>query len=227
MDDRNLGLARSVLGRRRAGSHRRRRAALGGRTGRPGGSGTRVRLRLSIPGAALALATTLPYFSTTLALVVFGAWLEDRFGLSLLELGGAAVLLAAAELLAVLVVLRLADRIGPRRVAVLATAGAGAAFLMLAPLSGRLGPALAALVVAFFCFEAAWTAAMPLATVVGGGSVARYLAWLVAVGAGAEMLGAALGPAVFARGGLALTALVAAGGCLAALGLLLTAVPHR
>ena len=193
----------------------------------PSGETIRARFRLDLPGAALMGAVALAYFSVTLTLVVFGAWLEDRFGLSLVALGGAAVLLATAELLAEGAVLRMADRIGPRRVVAGGLAAGTAAFALLAPAAGTLALGLAVLFCAFFAFEAMWVAAMPLATDVAAAAPARYLAALVAVGAVAEGAGAALGPVLFDWGGLALNAAVSAGACLIGLGLVLGLVRHR
>ena len=178
--------------------------------------------------------TALFTFSSEISFVVFGAWLEDRFALDLLSLGGAATVIALAELGGEGVTLVWADRLGPRRVLAGGLVVSMVSFALLGPASGSLGPGLAVLAVALFGFEVSFVASIPLATEVAPGARATYLALWTVVVALVRAGGAALGPIVFSWGGFGANAAVSAAADLGALALLLAAAggpgagrPHR
>ena len=153
-------------------------------------------------------------------LVVFGAWLENRFSLSLVALGGSAAVLAAAEFAGEGGTLVFADRVGKRRMVSGGLALSTVAFIAIAPLSGSLGPGMAVLAVAFFGFEITIVSSIPLATEAAPSSRAAYLALLVTSISLARAVGSALGPMIFMAGGLGANALTSAGLDMAALLLL-------
>jgi predicted MFS family arabinose efflux permease len=173
-----------------------------------------ARLRFDRSAALLLVAVFLISFAAEVSFVVFGAWLEDRFGLSLVALGGAATAIAVAELAGEGASFAFTDRLGPRLSVSIGLAICIAAFAVLGPLSGGLGPGLAALVVAFFGFEFAIVSALPLATEIAPGARARFLALLVVAGSGSRAVAAAVAPPLFSWGGFAAnsTASAIAGG---------------
>ncbi len=186
-----------------------------------------ARAALSRPAVALLVVSSLFVLSSEITFVVFGAWLENRFALDLVALGGAATLIAASELAAEGTTLTVADRLGPRRVVAAGLVVSMIAFALLAPASGSLGFGLTILALAFFGFELTFVASVPLMTEAAPGARAAYLAIWTVVIALVRAAGAALGPVVFNWGGFGANAAVSALANAAALAVLLTAVPER
>ncbi|MBN2114703.1 MAG: MFS transporter [Acidimicrobiia bacterium] len=166
--------------------------------------GTTVpRLRLTRPAALILAAVLALMFSAEVSFVVFGAWLEDRFGLSLVALGGAATAIAVAELAGEGASFALTDRLGPRRSVSLGLIVCVVAFAALGPALGSLGGGLAVMVLAFFGFEFAIVSALPLATEVAPEARTRFLALLVVALSVSRALAGVVGPALFSWGGFA------------------------
>jgi len=161
------------------------------------------RLRLDRPAALILAAVLALMFSAEVSFVVFGAWLEDRFGLSLVALGGAATAIAVAELVGEGASIALTDRLGPRRSVSLGLVVCVAAFAALGPASGSLGGGLAVMVLAFLGFEFAIVSALPLATEVAPEARTRFLALLVVALSLSRALAGLVGPALFSWGGFA------------------------
>jgi MFS transporter, DHA1 family, inner membrane transport protein len=183
-------------------------------------AGTPVpRLRLNRSAVLILLAIFALMFAAEVSFVVFGAWLEDRFGLSLVALGGAATAIAVAELAGEGASFALTDRLGPRRSASLGLVICIAAFAALGPASGSLGGGLTVLVFAFFGFEFAIVSALPLATEVAPVARARFLSLTVVALSAARAVAGVAGPALFSWGGFAANsaASAAAGGLAMAL----------
>jgi predicted MFS family arabinose efflux permease len=165
-------------------------------------------------------------FAAENTFVVFGAWLEDGFGLSLGGLGLAAMAIAVAELTGEGAVLLWADRIGAGRMVRIGLVASAAGYAALAATQGSLGGGLVVLAFTFIAFETTIVATVPLAAAAAPGATARFLAWLMlAIGIG-RAAGDAAGPALYAWRGLAACGLVSAAAVLAAL-VTLTAVPRR
>lgn len=162
-----------------------------------------ARLHFDRSSVLLLAAVFLLMFTAEFSFVVFGAWMEDRFGLSLVALGGAATAVAVAELCGEGASFAFTDRLGPRRSVSAGLVICIAAFAALGPLSGSLLPGLAALVVAFFGFEFAMVSALPLATEVAPAARARFLSLLVVALSASRALAAAVAPPLFAWGGFA------------------------
>jgi predicted MFS family arabinose efflux permease len=185
------------------------------------------RLRFDRSAVLLLAAVFLLMFAAEVSFVVFGAWLEDRFDLSLVALGGAATAVALAELAGEGGSFALTDRLGPRRSASIGLAICIAAFAGLGPASGSLGWGLAVLVVAFFGFEFAIVSALPLATEVAPDARARFLALLVVALSASRAIAAAVGPALFSWGGFAANSTASATAGALALTALLLGVEER
>ena len=185
-----------------------------------------ARLRPEPALLALMGAGLLFTFAAENTFVVFGAWLEDGFGLSLGGLGLAAMAIAVAELTGEGAVLLWADRIGAGRMVRIGLVASAAGYAALAATQGSLGGGLVVLAFTFIAFETTIVATVPLAAAAAPGATARFLAWLMlAIGIG-RAAGDAAGPALYAWRGLAACGLVSAAAVLAAL-VTLTAVPRR
>ncbi len=179
----------------------------------------RPRLRLNRSAVLILLVVFALMFAAEVSFVVFGAWLEDRFGLSLVALGGAATAIAVAELAGEGASFALTDRLGPRRSVSIGLVICIAAFAALGPASGSLGGGLTVLVFAFFGFEFAIVSALPLATEVAPAARARFLSLTVVALSAARAAAGVAGPALFSWGGFAAnsTASAVAGGLAMAL----------
>jgi predicted MFS family arabinose efflux permease len=165
-----------------------------------------TRLHFDRSAVLLLAAVFLLMFAAEVSFVVFGAWMEDRFGLSLVALGGAATAVAVAELCGEGASFALTDRLGARRSVSIGLVICIGAFAALGPVSGSLATGLAALVVAFFGFEFAIVSALPLATEVAPDARARFLSLLVVALSASRALAAAVAPPLFAWGGFAANA---------------------
>jgi predicted MFS family arabinose efflux permease len=191
-------------------------------------AGTKVaRLRPDRSAFLLLSAVCLLMFAAEVSFVVFGAWLEDRFGLSLLALGGAATAVAVAELAGEGASFAFTDRLGPRRSVSIGLVICVGAFAALGPASGSLGWGLAVLVLAFFGFEFGIVSALPLATEVAPEARTRFLS-LVVVALSASRAGAAVaGPALFSWAGFAANSAASAAAGVLALAMLFGIREHR
>jgi len=176
-----------------------------------------ARLHLDRSAVLLIAAVFLLMFAAEVSFLVFGAWLEDRFGLSLLALGGAATAVAVAELAGEGASFALTDRLGPRRSVSIGLGICIAAFAALGPASGNLGWGLAVLVLAFFGFEFAIVSALPLATEVAPAARTRFLSLVVVALSASRAAAAVAGPALFQWGGFAANSAASAGSGLLAL----------
>jgi predicted MFS family arabinose efflux permease len=185
------------------------------------------RLSLDRSGLALLGAMGIFAFGTDVSFVVFGAWLENSFGLSLLALGGASTLLALAELTGEGGTMAFADRLGKRRSVVAGLVLSSTGYALWAVASSHLGLGLALLAVALVGFEFAIVSALPLATEIVPHARARFLAMGMVAFAVARAAAAAIGPALFESAGVVGNAMVSSAANLLALGLVLTAVRHQ
>jgi predicted MFS family arabinose efflux permease len=142
--------------------------------------------------------------------VVYAAWLNDTFGLGVVELGLSATVIGLAELAGEGLVMLLADRLGKRRAIALGLAASAATYLAMPLAGGSLPLALAALFLVFIAFEFTIVASIPLMTELVPEARGRVMSTNVAFHSGGRMLGALLGgflmPLGFIWNGLAATA---------------------
>ena len=179
--------------------------------------------RLALDRSAVALLIAIGLFTgaSEIMFVVFGAWLEDDFGLSLLALGAAGVLVAVSELAGEGSTLVWTDRIGKRRSVAIGLVISAVAYVLLAMTNANLTAGLASMALALAGFEFTIVSTFPLASEYRPEARTRFLA-LTTVGMGVgRAVGASVGPFLYEQSGLTANTLVAAAANLLALILLL------
>jgi predicted MFS family arabinose efflux permease len=141
--------------------------------GRPPASGSVLRSLMPTwrnllrrrPVLVLLAASTLLMASIEIPFIVYGAWLESSFGLSLSTLGLASMAIGAAEAVAEFGTTVITDRLGKRRSVLLGLAGLTGSLLLLPFLAGMgLALAMSGLVAAILCFEFSIVSLLPVAT---------------------------------------------------------------
>jgi len=155
--------------------------------------------------------------------IIFGAWLEDSFGLRVIALGAATAVIGVAELGGEGLVAGLVDRVGKRRSVALGIASNALVGLMLPALGQSLPGALVGLFLVYLTFEFSIVSAIPLMTELVPGARATVMAGNVGSHSIGRAVGALIGPALFPMG-LMTNVGVAAGMDVAALVFLLVFV---
>jgi predicted MFS family arabinose efflux permease len=168
----------------------------------PASEGSHSRMRLDRPALAFLAVAGFFALASEMIVVVFGAWLEDSFGLSLIALGGVAFLVGASELAGEGATFAFTDRIGKRRAILIGLTISTIGFALLVPARNEMVAGLAVLAVALFGFEFTIVSSIPLASELVPSARARYLAWMVVAMSLARGLGAAVGPSLFDSFGL-------------------------
>ncbi len=129
--------------------------------------------------------------------VIYGVWLENSFGLQVVALGAASVLIGLAELSGVGLVARLADQLGKIRALSLGIISITVACLLLPFLGGSLIPALLGLFLFYLTFEFTFVTLISLFTELEPSARATLMATSITAAAGGRALGALIGPALF------------------------------
>ena len=138
--------------------------------------------------AGLSLSLLISFGNENLS-VVYAAWLERSFGLSVAALGLTTTVIGAAELAGEALVMLFADRLGKRRVIAIGLGASAAAYTAL-PLAGaHLELALVALFFAFITFEFTIVASLPLMTELVPAARGRVMTTNVAALAAGRMVG--------------------------------------
>lgn len=158
--------------------------------------------------------------------IVFGAWMEQSFGLSIASIGVASAVIGISELGGEGLVAAIADPLGKRR-AVMLGAGLSAVACLALPVLGRTLPgALIGLFLFYITFEFTLVSSIPLMTELVPAARATLLSGNIAAHSGGRVVGALIGPPLFARG-MWMIGVVAAALNLAALAALLFIVRER
>ncbi|MFV9673914.1 MAG: MFS transporter [Anaerolineales bacterium] len=129
--------------------------------------------------------------------VIYGLWLENSFGLHVVALGAASVLIGLAELSGVGLVARLADQLGKIRALCLGIISITVACLLLPFLGVSLIPALIGLFLFYLTFEFTFVTLISLFTELEPSARATLMATSITAAAGGRALGALIGPALF------------------------------
>jgi predicted MFS family arabinose efflux permease len=152
--------------------------------------------------AALTVSLLISASNETVG-IVYGAWMEDAFGLKVAALGAASAVIGIAELAGEGSVAGFVDRLGKRRAVALGMALNAVACLLLPVLGVGIVGALIGLFLFYITFEFAVVSAIPLMTELLPSARATLMSWNVAAFAAGRVLGSLIGPQLLDLGLLA------------------------
>ncbi|BBO66981.1 MFS transporter [Desulfosarcina alkanivorans] len=150
--------------------------------------------------------------------VIYGAWLEESFGLGLVALGLGTSLIGVAELLGEGVTAALSDRFGLKRAVIAGLTLSVVSYLLLPFLDTSLTAAMTGLAILFFIYEFTLVTSLSLCTEMLPGLRATMMSAFFATAGLGRVQGALTGGAVWQEGGILATGCVSGG--LSFLGLL-------
>ena len=142
--------------------------------------------------------------------VVYGAWLEDQFGLSIVALGFGTAVIGIAELLGETMTATLADRLGLKRSLVGGLLVCIICYAILPYMSQTLGLALVGLFLIFLSFEFMIVTGLSLFTELLPSARATMMASYFATGGIGRVVGALIGGPIWLAGSISATSLVSA-----------------
>jgi predicted MFS family arabinose efflux permease len=142
--------------------------------------------------------------------VVYGAWLEKDFNLSILALGLGTSIIGVAELLGEGMTATLADKFGLKRSLVVGILLTAISYGVLPFLGQTLPMALTGIFIIFLIFEYTIVTALSLCTELLPGSRATMMAGFLAAGGLGRVFGTMIGGPVWLSGGILFTGLVSA-----------------
>ena len=152
--------------------------------------------------------------------VVYGAWMEGTFSLSVGALGLASSVIGIAEAMGEGASAGLVDRLGKKTAVLGGLLLNAGAYLLLPLLSGNLMSALVGLFVLFIAFEFSIVSSFPLISELAPGARGTLMTLNVAALSVGRMAGSLTATPLWLRGGLSLNAVVSCGAALAAFVLL-------
>ena len=150
--------------------------------------------------------------------VVYGAWFEQDFHVSIAALGFSTVAIGVAELLGESMTAAFADRLGLKRAIILGLCLAICAYLLLPFAGGSLTLAMVGMFCVFFAFEFTIVTSFSLSTELMAESRATMMAGFYATSGIGRMIGVLAGGGLWQLGGI--TAVAWSSAALTALGLL-------
>jgi predicted MFS family arabinose efflux permease len=142
--------------------------------------------------------------------VIYGAWLEQAFNVSVVTLGMATGIIGVAELVGEILVATISDRFGLKRVVLIGTTLCIFTYGLLPFAAQTLMSALAGLFVHFLIFEFTIISSVALCTELQPGMRATVIAGFFAAAGLGRILGAMSGGPVWLAGGIISTGLVSA-----------------
>jgi len=163
--------------------------------------------------ASLGMLAYIFFFSAAIdnLFVVYGAWLEKAFSVSVVALGMATGVIGVAELVGEILVATISDRLGLKRVVMIGVTICIFTYGLL-PFAGQsLLPALAGLFIHFLIFEFTIISSVALCTELQPEMRATVLAGFFAGAGLGRILGALMGGPIWLSGGIVVTGLVSAG----------------
>ena len=171
--------------------------------------------------ARLALLITgLLVFAQDNLMIVYGAWMEDRFGLSVTALGAVTLVVGGAELVAELGVIVLSDRLGKRRAVFLSLVLTGCGYLLLPRATGSLIQGLAGTAFLILAFEFSIVGFIPIVSGLNATARSTVMSLNVVATAVGRMIAAPIAILLYTRGDLVWNGLISALVCLLVLALL-------
>lgn len=178
--------------------------------------------------SVLALATlALIGFAQINLLVVYGAWMEDRFGLTVSSLGVVTLIIGAAELAAELGVAIISDRLGKRRAVIVSVIFTALAYLALPRLTGSLSVALLGAAVMTFFFEFTIVGLLPLVSGMNAHARGTVMSLGRAAGSASRAIAAPIGVALYSPGDIGVNGPVSALACFLLVAVLLVLRERR
>jgi predicted MFS family arabinose efflux permease len=163
-------------------------------------TGTRFQLgaviRNRAPLAALGV-TFLIILANEVTFIVYGAWMESRFGLSVVSLGVASIVIGIAEAVGEFGSTAFVDRWGKRRSVLAGLLLLVVAYGALPRLGHQLAWALGGLALLFIAFEFTIVSFLPLVSELVPDARATTMSANIAAGTIARMIGSASGTAMF------------------------------
>jgi len=133
--------------------------------------------------------------------IVYGAWMESRFGLSVVALGLASIVIGLAEAVGEFGSAAFVDRLGKRRAVLIGLVISALAYGALPMLGQRLEWAIGGLALLFVAFEFTIVSLLPLISELAPSARATTLSANIAAMTLARMIGSAGGTALFVRWG--------------------------
>jgi predicted MFS family arabinose efflux permease len=134
--------------------------------------------------------------------VIYGAWLEEAFGLDIVALGAATTVIGVAELLGETLTAAIADRFGLLRLISFGVILSGISYLLLPAFSHTLPFALTALFAVFLTFEFSIVTSISLCTELLPDSRATMMSGYLAAASVGRVVGALIGGQVWMVGGI-------------------------
>jgi len=169
------------------------------------------KLLLCRPVVLLLLVSSLLTLANEIPFIVYGAWLETTFGLSLSTLGVASIVVGLAEATAELGASLITDRLGKRRSMLMGLTGLAVSSIVLPWLSGLgLVAALVGVALMLLTFEFTLVSLLPLATELVPDARASLLSLVMTSFSLARILGAIVGGLLWRWESIALHAAVGA-----------------
>jgi predicted MFS family arabinose efflux permease len=143
--------------------------------------------------------------------VIYGAWLEDSFNLSIVALGLGTALIGVAELAGESLTALWSDRIGLRRALMLGLAVTLLAYGLLPFIGPNLVVTMIGLFFLFLCFEFTLVTSLSLSTEILPAARATMMSSFFAAAGLGRVVGALVGGQVWLKGGILATSLVSMG----------------
>jgi predicted MFS family arabinose efflux permease len=153
-------------------------------------------------------------------MVVYGAWMEDRFGMTVTSLGAITLLFGVAELVAELGVALLSDRLGKRRAVALSVFVAGCGYLLLPLMTESLIAALLGTALVICAFEFSIVGIIPIVSGLNANARGTLMSLNVATASFGRMVAAPMAVILYQPGDLTRNGPVSTCACMAVLGLL-------
>ena len=148
--------------------------------------------------------------SNDILFVVYGAWLEQSFGLSILALGVGTSVIGAAELSGEILTATLADRLGLSRSVTIGLSLNIVCYLLLPLLGQSLFLALTGLFAVFLTLEFTIVSALSLCTEIVPKARATMMSMFFAAAGLGRVVGALIGGPVWIAGGIQMTGVISA-----------------
>ena len=154
-------------------------------------------------------------------MVVYGAWMEDRFGLTVTALGAVTLVIGVAELIAEVGVIFLSDRLGKRRSVFVGLVLTACGYLLLPRMTGSLVLGLVGTAFLILAFEFSIVGFIPVVSGLNASARSTVMAFNVVTASIGRMIAAPLAIIAYTPGDLTRNGLTSALICLLVLALLL------